>query len=64
MVRVKVVLGFIVLAVMLKYLSNIDQVLQTHLLTRDRFLACWIVLFAVPGLYLFGFGANGRHSQR
>ncbi|MGC2658634.1 MAG: cytochrome c biogenesis protein CcdA [Bryobacteraceae bacterium] len=54
MVRVKVVLGFIVLAVMLKYLSNIDQVLQTHLLTRDRFLACWIVLFAVPGLYLLG----------
>jgi thiol:disulfide interchange protein DsbD len=54
MVRVKVVLGFIVLAVMLKYLSNVDQVLQTHLLTRDRFLACWIVLFAVPGLYLLG----------
>ena len=28
--------------------------MQTHLLTRERFLACWIVLFAVPGLYLFG----------
>jgi thiol:disulfide interchange protein DsbD len=55
MVRVKVVLGFIVLAVMLKYLSNVDQVLQAHWLTRERFLAAWIVLFALPGLYLLGF---------
>ena len=54
MVRVKVVLGFIVLAIMLKYLSNVDQVLQTHWLTRERFLAAWIVLFALPGLYLLG----------
>jgi thiol:disulfide interchange protein DsbD len=54
MVRVKVVLGFIVLAVMLKYLSNVDQVLQTGWLTRERFLAAWIVLFALPGLYLLG----------
>ncbi|MBV8552912.1 MAG: thioredoxin family protein [Acidobacteriaceae bacterium] len=54
MVRVKVVLGFIVLAVMLKYLSNVDQVLQTHWLTRERFLAAWIVLFALPGFYLLG----------
>lgn len=55
MARVKIVLGFIVLAVMLKYLSNVDQVLQLHWLTRGRFLAAWIVLFAVPGLYLLGF---------
>ncbi len=55
MVRVKIVLGFIVLAVMLKYLSNVDQVLQLHWLTRERFLAAWIVLFALPGLYLLGF---------
>lgn len=54
MVRVKIVLGFIVLAVMLKYLSNVDQVLQTHWLTRERFLSAWIVLFALPGLYLLG----------
>ncbi len=54
MVRVKVVLGFIVLAVMLKYLSNVDQVLQTGWLTRERFLAAWIVLFALPGFYLLG----------
>jgi len=54
MARVKIVLGFIVLAVMLKYLSNVDQVLQTHWLTRERFLAAWMVLFALPGLYLLG----------
>jgi thiol:disulfide interchange protein DsbD len=50
-----VVSGFLVLAVMLKYLSNIDQVLQWNLLTRERFLAAWIVLLALPGLYLLGF---------
>jgi thiol:disulfide interchange protein DsbD len=54
MARVKIVLGFIVLAVMLKYLSNVDQVLQTHWITRERFLAAWIVLFALPGAYLLG----------
>jgi thiol:disulfide interchange protein len=54
MSRVKIVLGFIVIAVMLKYLSNVDQVLQTHWLTRERFLAAWIILFALPGLYLLG----------
>jgi thiol:disulfide interchange protein DsbD len=54
MVRVKIVLGFIVLAVMLKYLSNVDQVLQWHWLTREKFLAAWIVLIALPGFYLLG----------
>jgi len=54
MSRVKVVLGFAVLAAMLKYLSTVDQVLHWNLLTRERFLAVWIVLFACPGLYLLG----------
>jgi thiol:disulfide interchange protein len=54
MMRVKVVMGFVLLALMFKYLSNIDQVLQTGVLTRDRFLAAWFVLFALPGLYLLG----------
>src|SRR5262249_27473742 len=52
--RVKVVMGFVLLALMLKYFSNIDQVLQTNFLTRERFLAAWFVLFALPGLYLLG----------
>ncbi|MDZ4798084.1 MAG: cytochrome c biogenesis protein CcdA, partial [Bryobacteraceae bacterium] len=53
--RVKVVLGFIILAAALKYLSSADQVMQWNILTRDRFLAAWVVLFALPGLYLLGF---------
>jgi thiol:disulfide interchange protein len=53
--RVKVVLGFVILAATLKYVSNIDQVLQWEFLTRERFLAAWVVLFALPGLYLLGF---------
>lgn len=52
--RVKVVMGFVLIAVMFKYLSNIDQVLMGGLLTRERFLAAWVVLFAMPGLYLLG----------
>jgi len=55
LMRVKVVLGFVVLAIALKYLSSADQVLQTNLISRELFLACWIVLFALPGLYLLGF---------
>jgi thiol:disulfide interchange protein DsbD len=55
MARVKVVMGFIILAASLKYLSSLDQVLQWGVLTRERFLAAWIVLFAMAGLYLLGF---------
>jgi len=52
--RVKVVMGFVLLAAMLKYASNIDQVLQLGWLTRERFLAGWFVLFTLAGLYLLG----------
>ena len=53
--RVKVVMGFVILAAMLKYLASVDQVLQWNVLTRERFLALWIVLFAMAGLYLLGY---------
>jgi thiol:disulfide interchange protein len=53
--RVKVVMGFFVLAAMLKYLYSLDAVLQTGFLTRERFLAAWVVLFAMAGFYLLGF---------
>jgi thiol:disulfide interchange protein DsbD len=53
--RVKVVMGFVILAASLKYLSSLDQVMQWGFLTRERFLAVWIVLFAMAGLYLLGF---------
>jgi len=52
--RVKTVLGFVIVAVMFKYLSTVDQVLHTDILTRERFLAIWVVLFSLPGFYLLG----------
>jgi len=55
LMRVKVVLGFVVLAISIKYLSSADQILQTDLISREMFLAAWVVLFALPGLYLLGF---------
>ena len=53
--RVKVVMGFLVLAFMLKYLYSLDAVLQTGLLTRERFLAATVVLLGMAGGYLLGF---------
>ena len=51
---VKVVLGFLELALAFKFLSNADLALQSHLLEREVFLAIWIGIFAVLALYLFG----------
>jgi thiol:disulfide interchange protein DsbD len=51
---VKVVLGFIMLAFSLKFLSTIDSVYSFHILTRDIYLAIWIVLFSLLGFYLLG----------
>src|SRR6185312_10898073 len=53
--RVKVVMGFLVLAAMMKYFYSLDAVLQTGFITRERFLAAWVVLFAMAGFYLLGF---------
>lgn len=51
---VKVVLGFLELALAFKFLSQADLVLQTHLLEREVFLAIWIAVFGTLALYLFG----------
>jgi thiol:disulfide interchange protein DsbD len=51
---VKVVLGFIMLAFSLKFLSAVDSVYSLGILSRDVFLAIWIVLFTLLGLYLMG----------
>ncbi|MEW5675575.1 cytochrome c biogenesis protein CcdA [Flavobacterium enshiense] len=51
---VKVVLGFLELALAFKFLSNADLVLQTHLLEREVFLAIWIAVFGALAFYLFG----------
>lgn len=51
---VKVVLGFIVLAVSLKFFSVADLSSGWGILNRDIFLSIWIVLFTLLGLYLLG----------
>jgi thiol:disulfide interchange protein DsbD len=51
---VKVVLGFLELALAFKFLSNADMTWDTHMLERELFLAVWIAIFAVLTLYLFG----------
>ena len=51
---VKVVLGFLELAFALKFLSVADLAYGWHLLDRETFLALWIVLFALLGVYLLG----------
>ena len=51
---VKVVLGFLELALAFKFLSNADLVLQLHLLEREVFLAIWIAIFGTLAMYLFG----------
>nr|WP_315156955.1 cytochrome c biogenesis protein CcdA [uncultured Flavobacterium sp.] len=51
---VKVVLGFLELALAFKFLSNADLVLQLHLLEREVFLVIWIAIFGTLAYYLFG----------
>ena len=51
---IKVVFGFIELALAFKFLSNADLVLQAHWLDREVFLAIWIAIFALLSYYLFG----------
>lgn len=52
---VKVTLGFLEVALALKFASNADLVVQAGILTREVFLAIWIALFALLSLYLLGF---------
>ncbi|MDO7171561.1 protein-disulfide reductase DsbD family protein [Mariniflexile sp. AS56] len=51
---VKVVLGFLELALAFKFLSNADLVLQLHWLEREVFIAIWIAIFGALAFYLFG----------
>lgn len=52
---VKVTLGFLELAFALKFLSVADLAYGWRILDRETFLALWIVLFALLGIYLLGF---------
>ncbi len=51
---IKVVLGFIMLAFSLKFLMTIDSVYAFKILSRDIYIAIWIVIFTLTGLYLMG----------
>lgn len=51
---VKVVLGFLELALALKFASNADLVIQAGILTREVFLVLWIIIFGLMGIYLLG----------
>src|SRR5690606_37674041 len=51
---VKVVLGFLELALALKFASNADLVVQAGILTREVFIALWIVIIGLQGAYLLG----------
>lgn len=51
---VKVVLGFLELALALKFASNADLVVQAHIISREIFIVLWIVIFALLGMYLMG----------
>lgn len=51
---VKVVLGFLELALSLKFLSVADLAYGWHILDRETFLSLWIAIFGLLGLYLLG----------
>lgn len=51
---VKVVLGLLELALALKFLSMVDLAYHWDILTREVFVALWVVIFTVMGIYLLG----------
>ncbi len=51
---IKVVFAFILIAFGLKFLSNIDQVYGFGILNREIYLAIWIVVFSLLGMYFLG----------
>jgi len=59
---VKVVLGFLELALALKFASNVDLVYQLGILTREVFITLWVVIFALMTIYLMG-GFKTSHDS-
>ena len=60
---VKVVLGFLELALAMKFLSNADLVYDAMIITREVFLVCWIVIFGLLGAYLMGWFKLAHDSE-
>ncbi len=52
--KVKVILGFLELALAMKFLSTFDLVYQLGILKREIFIAVWIVIFSLFGFYMLG----------
>lgn len=60
---VKVTLGFLELALALKFASNADLVVQAWILTREVFIGLWIVIFAMLTMYLLGMFKTSHDSD-
>jgi len=60
---VKVTLGFLELALALKFASNADLVVQAGILTREVFVGLWIVIFALLTMYLVGLFKTSHDSD-
>lgn len=60
---VKVTLGFLELALALKFASNADLVVQAGILTREVFITLWIVIFALLTFYLLGLFKTSHDSD-
>lgn len=60
---VKVTLGFLELALALKFASNADLVVQAGILTREVFIGLWIVIFAMLTMYLLGMFKTSHDSD-
>ncbi|MES2567586.1 MAG: cytochrome c biogenesis protein CcdA [Bacteroidota bacterium] len=60
---VKVTLGFLELALALKFASNADLVVQAGILTREVFIGLWIVIFGLLTMYLLGIYKTSHDSD-
>lgn len=60
---VKVVLGFLEIALALKFASNADLVVQAGYITREVFLSIWIAVFAILTAYLLGVFKTAHDSD-
>ncbi len=60
---VKVVLGFLELALALKFASNVDVAYNSGILTREVFISLWVVIFGLMTIYLLGAFKTAHDSE-
>lgn len=62
---VKVILGFIILAAAVKFLSNADIIWQWGIITRPLGIAAWMTFFFLAGLYIIGvYALHGENKPK